>query len=152
MSCCSAICWRTAAILPVLFPACLRVLRAVLVLGRDLFPTVDTGQIKLHMRAPTGTRIEETAVIADAVDKSIRENHPRQGLASILDNIGLPYSGINLSYSNSGTIGTLDTEILISLEPGHRAKQLYRQAPPRCKHLSGCRVFLPACRYRDPDP
>ena len=94
-------------------------------LGRDLFPTVDTGQIKLHMRAPTGTRIEETAVIADAVDKSIREIIPARDIASIIDNIGLPYSGINLSYSNSGTIGTLDTEILISLEPGHRPSSEY---------------------------
>ncbi len=96
-----------------------------LMLGRDLFPTVDTGQIKLHMRAPTGTRIENTALITDAVDKALREIIPEQELASIIDNIGLPYSGINLSYSNSGTIGTLDAEILISLKPDHRPSSEY---------------------------
>ncbi len=96
-----------------------------LMLGRDLFPTVDTGQIKLHMRAPTGTRIERTAQIADAVDNVIREIIPARELASIIDNIGLPYSGINLSYSNSGTIGTLDADILISLNPGHRPSREY---------------------------
>ncbi len=96
-----------------------------LMLGRDLFPTVDTGQIKLHMRAPTGTRIENTALIADEVDKALREIIPEEELASIIDNIGLPYSGINLSYSNSGTIGTLDAEILISLKPDHRPSREY---------------------------
>ena len=96
-----------------------------LMLGRDLFPTVDTGQIKLHMRAPTGTRIENTVLITDAVEKVLREIIPEQELASIIDNIGLPYSGINLSYSNSGTIGTLDAEILISLKPDHRPSSEY---------------------------
>ena len=96
-----------------------------LMLGRDLFPTVDSGQIKLHMRAPTGTRIENTALISDQVDKALREIIPEQELASIIDNIGLPYSGINLSYSNSGTIGTLDAEILISLKPDHRPSREY---------------------------
>ena len=94
-------------------------------LGRDLFPTVDTGQIKLHMRAPTGTRIENTALISDQVDKALREIIPEQEIASIIDNIGLPYSGINLSYSNSGTIGTLDAEILISLKPDHHPSREY---------------------------
>ena len=96
-----------------------------LMLGRDLFPMVDTGQIKLHMRAPTGTRIENTALITDEVDKALREIIPEQELTSIIDNIGLPYSGINLSYSNSGTIGTLDAEILISLKPEHRPSNEY---------------------------
>ena len=94
-------------------------------LGRDLFPTVDTGQIKLHMRAPTGTRIENTALISDQVDRVIREIIPGHEIASIIDNIGLPYSGINLSYSNSGTIGTLDAEILISLKPDHHPSREY---------------------------
>ncbi len=96
-----------------------------LMLGRDLFPTVDTGQIKLHMRAPTGTRIENTALLTDAVDKALRKIIPGQEIASIIDNIGLPYSGINLSYSNSGTIGTLDADILISLKPEHRPSSEY---------------------------
>jgi multidrug efflux pump subunit AcrB len=90
------------------------------VLGRDFFPTVDAGQIRLHMRAPTGTRIEETARLADQVDGVIREVIPKEELRTIIDNLGLPYSGINLSYSNAGTIGTMDGEILMSLRDGHR--------------------------------
>jgi len=89
------------------------------VLGRDFFPNVDAGQIRLHMRAPTGTRIEETARLADAVEVAIREIIPRDQLETILDNLGVPNSGINLSYSNAGTIGTLDGEILLSLRKGH---------------------------------
>jgi multidrug efflux pump subunit AcrB len=89
-------------------------------LGRDFFPSVDAGQIHLHMRAPTGTRIEETARLADAVEAVIRELIPEKELETILDNIGVPNSGINLSYSNAGTIGTLDGEILMSLKEGHR--------------------------------
>ena len=88
-------------------------------LGRDFFPSVDAGQIRLHMRAPTGTRIEETTRIADAVESAIREIIPADQLDTILDNIGLPNSGINLSYSNAGTIGTMDAEILMSLKKGH---------------------------------
>jgi CzcA family heavy metal efflux pump len=95
------------------------------VLGRDFFPTVDAGQIRLHMRMPTGTRIEETARLADQVDGVIREVIPKDELATVIDNLGLPYSGINLSYSNAGTIGTLDGEILISLRPGHHASEDY---------------------------
>ena len=90
------------------------------VLGRDFFPTVDAGQIRLHMRAPTGTRIEETARLADNVEAAIREMIPPDQLETILDNLGVPNSGINLSYSNAGTIGTLDGEILMSLKDGHR--------------------------------
>ena len=88
-------------------------------LGRDFFPSVDAGQIRLHLRAPTGTRIEETARLADAVEATIRELIPSDQLETILDNLGVPNSGINLSYSNAGTIGTLDGEILMSLREGH---------------------------------
>jgi multidrug efflux pump subunit AcrB len=90
------------------------------VLGRDFFPTVDAGQIRLHMRAPTGTRIEETARIADQVESAIRTLVPADELETVLDNLGIPNSGINLSYSNAGTIGSLDGEILLSLRHGHR--------------------------------
>jgi CzcA family heavy metal efflux pump len=86
------------------------------VLGRDFFPSVDAGQIRLHMRARTGLRIEETAKLADQVNSFIRETIPKQELTTVLDNIGLPYSGINLSYSNAGTIGTSDAEILVQLK------------------------------------
>jgi CzcA family heavy metal efflux pump len=86
------------------------------VLGRDFFPKVDAGQIRLHMRARTGLRIEETSRLADQVNTVIKETIPKQELITILDNVGLPYSGINLSYSNAGTIGTSDAEILVQLK------------------------------------
>jgi CzcA family heavy metal efflux pump len=89
-------------------------------LGRDFFPTVDAGQIRLHVRAPTGTRIEETARLTDQVEVAIRELVPADQLETILDNLGIPNSGINLSYSNAGTIGTFDAELLLSLKDGHR--------------------------------
>ena len=96
-----------------------------LVLGEDFFPSVDAGQIKLHMRAPTGTRIEETARLADHVDAAIRRIIPQDELDTVLHNLGVPNSGINLSYSNSGTIGTLDGEFQISLKPGHHPSTDY---------------------------
>src|SRR6266403_197762 len=88
----------------------------IFVLGRDFFPKVDAGQIRIHFRARTGLRIEETARLADQVDQIIRETIPKEELQTILDNLGLPYSGINLSYSNSGTFGTADGEILVQLK------------------------------------
>jgi multidrug efflux pump subunit AcrB len=86
-------------------------------LGRDFFPSVDAGQIRLHMRARTGLRIEESARLADQINQVIRQTIPERDLLTVLDNIGLPYSGINLTYSNSGTIGTADGEILVQLKP-----------------------------------
>ncbi len=104
-------------------------------LGRDFFPNVDGGQIRLHMRMPTGTRIEETARAADEVERVIRSLIPASELETILDNLGVPNSGINLSYSNAGTIGTLDGEILMALKEGHRPTEelvsLLREQLPR---------------------
>jgi len=94
-------------------------------LGSDLFPTVDSGQLRLHLRAPIGTRVEETAALCDRVEAEIRKTIPSSELSGILDNIGLPYSGINLSYSTSGVIGTSDAEILISLKPDHHPSADY---------------------------
>ncbi|AWG28002.1 MULTISPECIES: efflux RND transporter permease subunit [Burkholderia] len=99
----------------------------VLVLGRDFFPNADSGNLRLHVRAPTGYRIEETARLADQVERVIRATVPPDELGAIVDNLGLPVSGINLSYSNAGTIGTLDGELLIALKPGHRATGHYVQ-------------------------
>ncbi|HEX7643138.1 MAG TPA: efflux RND transporter permease subunit [Burkholderiaceae bacterium] len=115
---------------------CLASLGLVPFLGRDFFPSVDAGQIRLHMRTPTATRIEETARVADEVDKVVREVIPKEELGTILDNLGLPYSGINLSYSNAGTIGTMDGEVLISLKSEHRptaeyVKKLRAELPKR---------------------
>jgi multidrug efflux pump subunit AcrB len=89
-------------------------------LGRDFFPQVDAGQIRLHVRARTGLRIEETARLADQIDGVIRSTIPPGDLITVLDNIGLPYSGLNLSYSNAGTIGTGDAEIMVQLSPERR--------------------------------
>jgi len=94
-------------------------------LGSNFFPEVDAGSIKIHARAQTGTRVEESARIADQIDAVVRSVIPPQELADIIDNIGLPVSGINLSYSNSGTVGPEDMDILISLQPKHRAVSDY---------------------------
>src|ERR1700746_1319698 len=95
---------------------CLLSAGLIFVLGRDFFPKVDAGQIRLHFRARTGLRIEETARLADPHDATIRETIPSDELQTILDNLGVPYSGINLSYSNSGTFGTSDGDILVQLK------------------------------------
>jgi multidrug efflux pump subunit AcrB len=88
-------------------------------LGQDFFPNTDTGQFKLHVRAKTGTRIEETARLCDLIDAAIRREIPADEVRSVIDNIGLPYSGINLTYSNSAPIGTADADILVSLAEHH---------------------------------
>jgi CzcA family heavy metal efflux pump len=95
---------------------CILSVTLVGILGRDFFPKVDAGQIRLHMRARTGLRIEETARLADQVNGVIRETIPKDELTTVLDNIGLPYSGINLTYSNAGTIGSSDAEFLVQLK------------------------------------
>src|SRR5712671_1885792 len=104
---------------------CLLSAGLVFFLGRDFFPNVDAGQFRLHVRGRAGLRIEETARLIDQVEQQLRREVPRKEVNTILDNIGLPYSGINLSYSNAGTIGTSDAEILVSLNPGHRPTEEY---------------------------
>ncbi|HEY1946027.1 MAG TPA: efflux RND transporter permease subunit [Bryobacteraceae bacterium] len=88
-------------------------------LGQDFFPDVDSGHMRLHIRARTGTRIEETARLCDLVENRIREIVPPAEIENILDNLGLPYSALNTSYSNNGTIGPADADILISLTEKH---------------------------------
>src|SRR5437660_3383533 len=94
-------------------------------LGRDFFPKVDAGQFKLHICARAGTRIEETANLADRIESFIRLQIPPDQIASIIDNIGLPYSSINLSYSNSAPTGPADADILVTLSPKHRPTDDY---------------------------
>ena len=106
---------------------CLGSMVLVPFLGQDFFPTVDAGEFKLHIRAKTGTRVEETARLCDQIETAIRKEIPAAELEGILDNIGLPYSGINLSYSNSGVIGTADADILVSLKPGHKPTAGYQR-------------------------
>ena len=94
-------------------------------IGQDFFPKVDSGQFTLHLRAPTGTRIEETARLCDQVESSIREEIPPQEVTSIIDNIGLPYSSVNLAYSNSAPIGTGDADIMVALSENHHPTAEY---------------------------
>jgi multidrug efflux pump subunit AcrB len=89
-------------------------------LGRDFFPKVDAGQFKLHVRGRAGTRIEETANLCDQIESFIREQIPPNEVSSIIDNIGLPYSSINLSYSNSAPTGPADADVLVTLNKDHR--------------------------------
>jgi multidrug efflux pump subunit AcrB len=84
-------------------------------LGSDFFPTVDAGQVRLHLRARSGTRLEETARLCDAIEARISQIIPPQDLDSLIDNIGVPYSGINLSYSTSAPVGPGDADIMIAL-------------------------------------
>ena len=98
---------------------CILSLGLILFLGEDFFPQVDAGLLRLHVRARPGLRVEETARLCDEVEAVLREEIPKGELQTVLDNIGLPNSGINQSYSSSGTIGTSDAEILIALDPEH---------------------------------
>jgi CzcA family heavy metal efflux pump len=93
--------------------------------GEDFFPSVDSGQFKLHVRAPTGQRIEETAALCDHVEDAIRSLIPASEIIGISDNIGLPYSGLNLAYSNSAPIGSSDADIMVSLTPRHQPTDRY---------------------------
>jgi len=116
-------------------------------LGRDFFPYVDGGQIKLHFRAETGLRIEETARLADGIENVIRQTIPSKELSSIVDTLGLPYSGINLSYSNTGVVGTSDGDIFVSLNDDHHPTINYvRDLRQRlAQHYPGVTFsFLPA--------
>ena len=121
------LCIRHAAIFMVLFFVFTMGSAALLYpyLGEDFFPTVDSGQFKLHVRARTGTRIEDTAALCDRIDHAIRQLIPANDLDTIIDNIGLPYSGLNLSYTNSAPVGSADADIQVSLNPHHRPTEQY---------------------------
>jgi multidrug efflux pump subunit AcrB len=94
-------------------------------LGRDFFPSVDAGQFKLHVRARTGTRIEDMAALCDHIDSTIREHIPAKEVVTIVDNIGLPYSGLNLSYSTSAPVGSADADIQVQLTKDHHPTERY---------------------------
>jgi multidrug efflux pump subunit AcrB len=123
---------------------CVASLFLIPALGRDFFPAVDAGQFRLHVRAKTGTRIEETARLVDQIDRYIRTQIPPDEMDGILDNIGVPTSGINLSYSNSGTFGNGDAEILGSLQARHHPTAGYvaslREELPN--HFPGTQFFF----------
>ena len=108
-------CWFVPAFLLI----CLSAALLIRWLGQDFFPSVDSGRFILHLRAKTGTRIEETAKLCDLVEQSIRGSIPAQEVAGILDNIGLPYSQLNYMYSTSGVIGAADADIFVTLQGKH---------------------------------
>ncbi len=97
-------------------------------IGRDFFPRVDAGQLRMHIRTPAGTRIEETTRQFAQIERTIRRVIPPSELALVLQNIGLPTSGINLAFSDTTTISAADGEMLISLKDGHRPSEMYEDA------------------------
>jgi multidrug efflux pump subunit AcrB len=103
-------------------------------LGRDFFPSVDAGQILMHARLPVGTRVEETSNRFADIEKAIRQVIPPEEIATIVDNIGPPVSGINTTYNNTGTIGSQDGDIQIKLSEDHR---------PVAEHVQALREELP---------
>jgi CzcA family heavy metal efflux pump len=105
--------------IPVFLCGCLLLFALLPFLGQDFFPTSDGGQFLLHVRAKTGTRIEETARLCDLIEQSIRRAIPQQEMGTIIDNIGLPYSQLNTQHMVSGTIGSADADIMVSLKEGH---------------------------------
>ncbi|HEX3839003.1 MAG TPA: efflux RND transporter permease subunit [Steroidobacteraceae bacterium] len=116
-------------------------------LGENFFPSVDSGEIKLHVRALPGTRIEETARLCDQIENTIRQLIPASQLDGMIDNIGLPISGINITYSNSAPIGPADADILINLKGNHAPTddyvKLLRERLPRL-YPEATYAFLPA--------
>jgi CzcA family heavy metal efflux pump len=103
-------------------------------LGSNFFPAVDSGQILMHVRAQPGTRIEETARLFEQIEQTVRATIPPEQLDNIVDNIGLPYSGINMAYQNTGTIGPEDGDALISLKEDH---------DPAAGYIKALRTSLP---------
>jgi multidrug efflux pump subunit AcrB len=132
---------------PVFLVVCFLGFALIPFLGQDFFPDTDSGQFILHVRAKTGTRIEETARLADQVERGIRETIPPNEMDNILDNIGLPYSNINYIYSRSGLTGAADADILVSLKEKHHRTAGYvgtlRDKLPR-EYPGATFYFLPA--------
>ena len=116
-------------------------------LGRNFFPSVDSGQILMHARAPIGTRVEEAANQFASIQKAMRQIIPPQEIAAMADNVGMPVSGINMTYNNTGTIGSQDGDIQIKLTEEHGptadyVRELRRQLPERFPGFTFS--FLPA--------
>jgi multidrug efflux pump subunit AcrB len=133
--------------IPVFLAAMAASMLIYLGLGRNFFPEVDSGQIKLHLRGPTGMRVEDTAGLVDHVEAALRQVIPAKEIASVVDNVGLPVSSINMTYGNSGTVGTSDADILVSLTPRHAptagyVAKLRERLPPQFPGTSF--AFLPA--------
>ena len=123
-------------------------------LGQNFFPSVDAGQMAIHVRAPVGSRLETTSAEFDRIARRIREVIPADELVSIVDNVGLPASAINVTYSNSGSVGSQDGDILIQLAKGPCADRRLCPRPARdvAARLPRHDLRLPAGRHHQPDP
>src|SRR5947199_5519997 len=119
---------RRVVFIPVFLVACLSAALLLPRLGENFFPDTDSGQFTLHLRAQTGTRIEETARLTDVVEQAIRREIPAGEVGVIIDNIGMPYSSINWMHSASGVIGAADADVLVSLKADHRPTADYVRA------------------------
>jgi multidrug efflux pump subunit AcrB len=143
----TALVHRRVLFVPAFLLTCVAVFLLVPWLGQDFFPTSDNGQFILHLRAKSGTRIEETAKLCDLVEGTIRRKIPEREVDNILDNVGLPYSTINFMHSTSGLIGAGDADILVSLKEGHHSTADYverlREALPR-EYPGTTFYFVPA--------
>src|SRR5579862_6601609 len=143
----TALVHRRVLFVPAFLLTCVAVFLLVPWLGQDFFPTSDNGQFILHLRAKSGTRIEETAKLCDLVEGTIRRKIPEREVDNILDNVGLPYSTINFMHSTSGLIGAGDADILVSLKEGHHPTADYverlREALPR-EYPGTAFYFVPA--------
>jgi multidrug efflux pump subunit AcrB len=143
----TALVHRRVLFVPAFLLTCIAVFLLVPWLGQDFFPTSDNGQFILHLRAKSGTRIEETAKLCDLVESAIRRKIPEREVDNILDNIGLPYSTINFMHSTSGLIGAGDADILVSLKEGHHSTADYmerlRETLPR-EYPGTTFYFVPA--------
>ena len=120
--------------IPVFLLLCVATFSLLPWLGQDFFPAVDSGQFTLHLRAPTGTRIEETARLCDEVEAYIRQTVPSNELDGILDDIGLPYSTLNTQFMTSGAVGAADADIMVSLHEKHH---------PTADYVRALRLSLP---------
>jgi len=138
---------RRVLFVPIFLLTCAAAFLLVPWLGQDFFPNTDSGQFILHLRAKSGTRIEETAKLCDLVEGTIRREIPEHEVDNILDNIGLPYSSINFMRSTSGLIGAGDADILVSLKEDHHATADYvqrlRESLPR-EYPGTTFYFLPS--------
>jgi multidrug efflux pump subunit AcrB len=133
--------------IPSFLAVCLCAFALIPFLGQDFFPNTDSGQFILHVRAKTGTRIEDTARLVDQVETTIRQTIPRSEVDTVLDNIGLPTSNINYIYNRSGLTGAADADVLVSLKEKHHPtadyERILRTALPR-NYPGTTFYFLPA--------
>jgi CzcA family heavy metal efflux pump len=125
---------RRIVFVPAFLLLCLCPFLLVPFLGQDFFPATDSGQFILHVRGPSGMRIEETARLCDLVEQNIRQHIPADEIGNILDNIGLPYSNMNTQHLTNGTIGTYDADVMVSLKEDHH---------PTARYVSALRNELP---------